>query len=226
MMFENMFQEITAILLVASVLGIIGLLLRQPLIVCLLAAGILVGPSGLGLITSYEKIELLGHIGIAVLLFVVGLKLDLHLIRTMGPVALATGLGQVAFTSIFGFLIGLALGLPVVESVYVAVALTFSSTIIIVKLLSDKREIDSLHGRIAIGFLIVQDIVVVLVMIGLTAAGGRPTEGWFLYSHLVWVLGTGAAFLGGIALMMRYVLPPFLKYLARTQELRVLFAGA
>ena len=226
MMFENMFQEITAILLVASALGIIGLLLRQPLIVCLLAAGILVGPSVLGLITSYEKIELLGHIGIAVLLFVVGLKLDLHLIRTMGPVALATGLGQVAFTSIFGFLIGLALGLAVVESVYVAVALTFSSTIIIVKLLSDKREIDSLHGRIAIGFLIVQDIVVVLVMIGLTAAGGRPAEGWSLYSHLVWVLGSGAAFLGGIALMMRYVLPPFLKYLARTQELLVLFAVA
>ena len=77
------------------------------------------------------------------------------------------------FTSVFGFLIGLGLGLPVVEAIYVAVALTFSSTIIIVKLLSDKREIDSLHGRIAIGFLIVQDIAVVLVMIGLTAMGGR-----------------------------------------------------
>ncbi|MFP3867616.1 MAG: cation:proton antiporter [Desulfobacteraceae bacterium] len=226
MMFENLFYEITALLLAASVLGIIGLVLRQPLIVCLLAAGILVGPSGLGLITSYEEIELLGHIGIAVLLFVVGLKLDLHLIRTMGPVALATGLGQVAFTSVFGFLIALGLGLGVVESVYVAVALTFSSTIIIVKLLSDKGEIDSLHGRIAIGFLIVQDIVVVLVMIGLTATGGRLAEGWSIYSQLVWVLGTGAAFLGGIAVMMRYVLPPFLNRLARSQELLVLFALA
>ncbi|MDD3580045.1 MAG: cation:proton antiporter [Desulfobacca sp.] len=226
MMIENLFYEITALLLVASVLGIIGLLLRQPLIVCLLAAGIVVGPSGLGLITSYEKIELLGHIGIAVLLFVVGLKLDLHLIRTMGPVALATGLGQVAFTSVFGFLIALGLGLGVVESVYVAVALTFSSTIIIVKLLSDKGEIDSLHGRIAIGFLIVQDIVVVLVMIGLTATGSRPAEGWSIYTQLLWVLGTGAAFLGGIAVMMRYLLPPFLKRLARSQELLVLFAVA
>jgi Kef-type K+ transport system membrane component KefB/Trk K+ transport system NAD-binding subunit len=226
MIFESMFSEITAILLVASALGIIGLLLRQPLIVCLLAAGIVVGPSVLGLITSYEEIELLGHIGIAVLLFVVGLKLDLHLIRTMGPVALATGLGQVAFTSIFGFLISLALGLAVVESVYVAVALTFSSTIIIVKLLSDKREIDSLHGRIAIGFLIVQDIVVVLVMIGLTATGARLVEGWSIYTQIFWVLGTGAAFLGGIALMMRYVLPPFLKRLAHNQELLVLFAVA
>jgi Kef-type K+ transport system membrane component KefB len=162
MAFENIFYEITAILLVASVVGVLGLALRQPLIVSLLAAGILVGPSGTGLITSHDQIELLAHIGISLLLFVVGLKLDLHLIRTMGKVALATGLGQVIFTSIFGFFIALGLGLPMVAAVYVAVALTFSSTIIIVKLLSDKREIDSLHGRIAIGFLIVQDIVVVL----------------------------------------------------------------
>lgn len=85
--------------------------------------------------------------GIALLLFLVGLRLDLQVIRTMGPVALATGLGQVAFTSIIGFGLCLALGLSVVASIYVAVALTFSSTIIIVKLLSDKREIDSSARR-------------------------------------------------------------------------------
>ncbi len=226
MLLENMFHEITALLLVAATLGILGLALRQPLVVSLLAAGILVGPSGLGLISSHDQIELLAHIGIALLLFVVGLKLDLHLIRTMGTVALATGLGQVLFTSVFGFLIALTLGFAWIEAIYVAVALTFSSTIIIVKLLSDKREIDSLHGRIAIGFLIVQDIVVILVMIGLSAMGDRSTSGASILAQLLWVLGTGAAFLGGIALMMRYVLPPFLKYLARTQELLVLFAVA
>jgi predicted Kef-type K+ transport protein len=96
------------------------------------------------------------------LLFLVGVKLDLKLIRTLGPVALTTGLGQVIFTSVLGFVICLGLGLDLVTSLYVAVALTFSSTIIIVKLLSDKKEIDSLHGQIALGFLIVQDLVVVL----------------------------------------------------------------
>ena len=94
MMFENMFYEITAILLAAVALGIIGLVLRQPLIVSFLAAGILVGPSGIGLISSHDQIALLAHIGIALLLFVVGLKLDLHLIRTMGKVALATARGR------------------------------------------------------------------------------------------------------------------------------------
>jgi predicted Kef-type K+ transport protein len=87
-------------------------------------------------------------------------------------VALATGLGQVIFTSLIGFGIALALNIPMLSAAYVAVALTFSSTIIIVKLLSDKKEIDSLHGRIAVGFLLVQDIAAILAMIGLTALGG------------------------------------------------------
>jgi predicted Kef-type K+ transport protein len=78
-------------------------------------------------------------------------------------------LGQIAFTSIIGYVIVLALGFTPVAALYIAVALTFSSTIIIVKLLSDKREIDALHGRIAVGFLIVQDVVVVVVMIALSA---------------------------------------------------------
>ncbi len=108
------------------------------------------------MLSSYtgDLIDLLSELGVAVLLFLVGIKLDVKLIRSLGQVALLTGLGQVLFTSIFGYLIGLALGLGHVASIYVAVALTFSSTIIIVKLLSDKREIDSLHGQIALGFLV------------------------------------------------------------------------
>jgi Kef-type K+ transport system membrane component KefB len=222
MTFVNLFYEISAILLLAAAVGALGLILRQPLIVSLLAAGVAVGPFGLGWISSHDQIELLAHVGISLLLFVVGLKLDLHLIKTMGRVALATGLGQVLFTSVVGLFLALGLGLSLVSSLYVAVALTFSSTIIIVKLLTDKREIDSLHGRIAIGFLIVQDIVVVLVMIGLSALGepgGQPL-GW----KLLWVLVKGAAFLGAVAIMMRWILPVLLQRLARSQELLVLFA--
>ncbi|MEM8704032.1 MAG: cation:proton antiporter, partial [Pseudomonadota bacterium] len=145
------FYEIAALLVLAAGVGFVGLLLRQPLIVSFIAVGILAGPSVLDIAKSDEHIDLLAELGIAVLLFLVGLKLDLKLVRTLGPVALMTGLGQVIFTTVFGFLIGLALGLGPVTSLYVAVALTFSSTIIIVKLLTDKREIDSLHGRIALG---------------------------------------------------------------------------
>ena len=224
-MFESAFIEFSVLLVVSAVIGMIAVQLRQPLLVAFIAVGILVGPAVLGIVSLNEKIELLAHIGIAILLFVVGLKLDLHIIRTMGVVALFTGLGQVVFTSVFGFLIALALGLEPISALYVAVALTFSSTIIIVKLLSDKRELNALHGRIAIGFLIVQDIVVVLAMIALTAAG-QAQETTNLGYEFFMVLVKGVVMLAVVALLMRYVIPALLDRLAKSPELLILFAIA
>lgn len=221
---DNPFYETAFLLLISAVVGAIALRLRQPLIVAFIAVGILAGPSLLGWIHPSEELALLSELGIAVLLFVVGLKLDLTLIRNMGSVALATGLGQVAFTSIVGFFLSLVLGYAPLAALYTAVALTFSSTIIIVKLLSDKREIDSLHGRIALGFLIVQDLVVVLVMIGLSALGGSGEAS--LTQALVSMLVKGGAMLGVVAIMMAYVLPALLHVLAKSQELLLIFAIA
>jgi len=138
--FASVFYEIALLVLLAAGVGFIGLLLRQPLVVAFIAVGVLAGPDALGLVSSTEFIETLSQISIAVLLFLVGLKLDVSLVRNLGKVAVATGLGQVTFTAFFGFLICLALGLDPVTSLYIAIALTFSSTIIIVKLLSDKQE--------------------------------------------------------------------------------------
>jgi len=222
--FPDIFTEMAVLLLIAAVVGAIGVRLRQPLIVSFIAVGILVGPSMLGWVSADDQIDLLAKFGITLLLFVVGLKLDLHIIRTMGPVALATGLGQVAFTSIIGYLIGYAFGMPPVTALYVAIALTFSSTIIIVKLLSDKREVDTLHGRIALGFLIVQDLVVVLMMIGLNALG--ESENTSLGQATLSAIVKGTGFLLFVGLAMRYVLPRLLKTLSRSQELMVLFAIA
>ncbi|MCR9219923.1 MAG: cation:proton antiporter [Alphaproteobacteria bacterium] len=220
---DYIFYEIAALLVLAAGVGFIGVLLRQPLIVSFIAVGILAGPSALDIARSDEHIDLLAELGIALLLFLVGLKLDLKLVRNLGPVALMTGLGQVAFTTFFGFLIGLALGFDWVTSLYVAVALTFSSTIIIVKLLSDKREIDSLHGRIALGFLIVQDVVVVLAMIVLSAVGvGAAGERGWLDAALVFVYG--AIMLGAVLLFIRYVANPLVATLSRAPELLVSFA--
>jgi len=223
--FSDVFTEMAVLLLMAAVIGAIGVRLRQPLIVAFIVVGILVGPSVLGWVSANDQVDLLAKLGIALLLFVVGLKLDLHIIRTMGPVALATGLGQVFFTSVVGYFIAIALGMTPVTALYVAVALTFSSTIIIVKLLSDKREVDALHGRIAIGFLIVQDIVVVLVMIGLTALG-ETSDVAGLGQEAIEVLLKGGLFIAVIGLLMRYVLTPLLHQLARSPELLVLFAIA
>jgi len=217
------YYEIAALLVLSAGLGLVGLLLRQPLIVSFIAVGIVAGPSVLDIVHSDEQIDLLAELGIAVLLFLVGLKLDFNLVRSLGPVALVTGLGQVIFTTVFGFLIGLGLGLAPLPAFYVAVALTFSSTIIIVKLLSDKREIDSLHGRIALGFLIVQDLVVVIAMIVLSAVGvGGAGDGALI--DVLKVLGYGLAMLAAVAVFIRYIANPLVGRLSRAPELLVSFA--
>ncbi|MFP8907612.1 cation:proton antiporter [Streptomyces atacamensis] len=220
------FPLVAAVLALSAVAGLLATLLRQPLIVAFIGVGILVGPAGAGWVEADGTVELLARLGIAVLLFLVGLRLDLHLVRTTGPIALATGLGQVLFTSVIGFLIALALGMDTVTALYVAVALTFSSTIIIVKLLSDKRELEQLHGRIAVGFLIVQDIVVVLVMIALTAFGQRVGSGAGMALDIALVFAKGLGLLAGVAVLMRYVLPGLLHRVARSQDLLVLFGMA
>ncbi|MDZ7584976.1 MAG: cation:proton antiporter, partial [Thiobacillus sp.] len=220
------FDEFALLLIITTVLGAIAVRLRQPILIAYIAVGILLGPAGFSLVSAHDQIDLLAQIGITVLLFVVGLKLDLRHIRHIGPVALATGLGQLSFTIVFGFFIILALGKGWLEALYVAVALTFSSTIIIVKLLSDKRELDSLHGRIAVGFLIVQDLAVVIAMMVMSGLGGMGEEG---VSGMTLAL-TLLARLGGAALLlfvvMRYLLPRVVGTLARSQELLLIFAIA
>ena len=220
------FYELTALMVLASVAGFIGVGLRQPMIVSFIAVGVLTGPSVLDIVQSRENVELLAELGVAVLLFLVGLKLDLKLVRSLGRVSLATGLGQVLFTSVIGFGIGLALGLDRLTSLYVAVALTFSSTIIIVKLLSDKKEVDSLHGRIAIGFLIVQDLVVVLSMMVLSAFGMGPqaASGGHVLTHIATVMMYGVAMLVLVGLFIRFLATPLITRIARSPELLITFA--
>lgn len=218
-----LFYQIAALLVLAAGVGLVGVALRQPLIVSYIAVGLIAGPSALGIAQAGEHIELLAELGVAVLLFLVGLKLDIGLIRSVGPVATATGIGQVLFTSLVGFAICLGLGLDWLTSLYVSVALTFSSTIIVIKLLSDKGETGSLHGRIAIGFLIVQDIVVVVAMVVLSSFGigkGTPTLPLELAKATVPIV----ALLVGIAAFIRYVANPLVERLARSPELLVSFA--
>ncbi len=222
----NTFYETAVILSLAAVLGVLGQKLRQPLIIMFLATGILTGPAVLGVIHDHEQIALLAQIGISLLLFIVGLRLDLSLIRTTGPVALATGLGQIVFTAGIGFVICLGLGMSAISSAYVSVALTFSSTIIIVKLLSDKKEIDALHGRIAVGFLIVQDIAAILSLVALTTFGTKLTEGQSALGVSLMMAGKGIGLLLTVALLMRYVMPRLMGRLAHSQEMLILFAVA
>jgi Kef-type K+ transport system membrane component KefB len=222
----GVYTEVSLILLAAAVLGAIGLLLRQPLIIVYILLGIALGPSGIKLVQSQDVVDLLAQVGVAILLFLVGLELNPDYVRRIGAVAVATGLGQLTLTIVIGFLLTLLLGKDWLTALYIAIALTFSSTIIIVKLLSDKRELDTLHGRIAIGFLIVQDLAVIVALVVTSVMGG----GQAAEQGLAQVLGAIALKLAGLGagmyLAMRYLLGRLLRFLARSLELLLIFAVA
>ncbi|MGK7942246.1 MAG: cation:proton antiporter [Crocosphaera sp.] len=220
--FSNVFSEIACILAIATAVGGLALWLRQPLIMAFIIVGILIGPAGLSLVSANEEVELLAELGIALLLFVVGLKLDPHEIQSVGPVAIVAGMGQILITGILGYLIATFLGFNPIPAFYIGLSLTFSSTIIVVKLLSDRQEIDALHGRIALGVLIVQDLVVVLAMILLTAFSENSEQP--LWQEIFSVILKGGTFLLFIAFLTRYILPKLLHSLAYSTELLLIFA--
>ena len=223
MLEATVFYEIAALLMLASLIGLLGIWLRQPMIVSFIIVGMLAGPAGFDIVRSTDYLELLSELGVTLLLFLVGLKLDLNLVRTLGVVALNTGLGQILFTSVVGFLICLGLGMSPIASLYVAVALTFSSTIIIVKLLSDKRELDALHGRIALGFLIVQDLAVVLAMAVMSALTASAAEETGLVDAAL-ALAASAVPLILLWLVVSRVAHPILSRMAKAPELLIVFA--
>ena len=217
----HIFTEIVLILTVATVVSCFMRLLRQPLVVGYIISGIIVGPYFLNIITSIEYIELFSKLGIAILLFIVGLSLKPDIIREVGKVSLVTGLGQVFFTSILGFLIMRLLGFDNTASAYSAIALTFSSTIIILKLLSDKGDLDKLYGKISIGFLLVQDIVATIILLVVSVWGSSKTN---TDVDLGLMALNGLAFFCGLYLLSKYVIPKFSTFLAKSQESLFLFS--
>jgi len=217
----EIFVELSAIIVIAMLVSLLMRVLKQPLIVGYIFTGVLVGPYFINLIQNGDVIELFSKIGITILLFIVGLNLSPNVIREVGKVSLLTGIGQVLFTSIIGFFIASALGIDRIAAIYVAIALTFSSTIIILKLLSDKGDLNKLYGKIAIGFLLVQDIVATLILLFASSfAGGEGN----LLSIALMTIVKGSALVFGMILISQYILPRISKFIAASQELLFLFS--
>jgi len=163
------FSHIAALLVVAGIFGIAARFFKQPLLIGYLLAGLFLGITGVA--GDTHAVSSLGQIGVTLLLFLLGLEMNLAELPSIGKVALMTGIGQIAFTSTIGFFLARLLGFPVLPSIYIAAALTFSSTIIMVKLLSEKKDLSSLYGKIAVGFLLVQDFVAIAILMFLSGIG-------------------------------------------------------
>ncbi len=225
------FIEISTIVVLATAIAFIMKAFKQPLIVGYIATGIIVGPYALNILQSQHEIELFSKIGISILLFIIGLGLNPDVIKEVGKASLVTGLGQVLFTSVIGYFIVLALGFSPLASIYIAVALTFSSTIIVLKLITDRGDADKLYGKISIGFLLVQDLVATLILLGVTVLSAtQVTEGQSLVDAVLKQMvdlglkGLVVAIL--LYYISKYVLPKVSGYIAGNQEVLFVFSLA
>lgn len=220
--FGDVLTELVAVLVVAAAIGLLAVRFRQPVILAFIAAGVAVGPSALGWVRSADQVHLLAEMGLSILLFVVGLRLDLHIMRSVGRVAVTVGLCQVLLTGLGGYGIARLLGATPTASVYLALAMAFSSTVIAVKMLSDKRDLDSLYGRLALGILLTQDVMVVLVLAVLPALGNGANSGTAL--AVAGVVAKGAGLLLGTGLLGLFVLPRLIDKVSTSAELLLLVA--
>lgn len=218
----ELFIELSVLIAIATGVAAVMRILRQPLIIGHILTGLIVGPLLFDLIHSAETLAVMAEIGVAILLFTVGLHLSPDIIRKFGRVAFVTGIGQVLFTSFIGYLFAVSLGFTPLQSFYISVALSFSSTIIIMKLIADKGELETLYAKIAIGFLLVQDLIAILLLVGipLFSAGSLTAVGIGTF-----VL-TGAVLVGFVVAASRFFVSRASRFIAQSQEFLFLFAIA
>ncbi len=217
---HDVFLELSLVLIVATVIAGIMQFMKQPLIIGHIITGLLVGPHVLNLLHSNETLEIFSHLGIALLIFIIGLGLNPRVIKEVGKVALVTGIGQVLFTTTLGYGVSRLLGFTSVASLYIGIALAFSSTIIILKLLSDKKDLGRLYGRISVGFLLVQDIIAMLILIVTTSLGKEKDLGALAVESLI----KGSILLLALYIFSTYFLPRIVSFFAKSQEFLFIFS--
>ena len=218
---DTIFIQLAVILFVAFVVSYVARLLNQPIIIGYIVAGIIISPFLVKIGATIEIINIFSQFGIAFLLFIVGLHLNPKVIKEIGISSLVVGLGQILLTFGAGFLVAWKLiGMDILTSSYIGVALAFSSTIIIMKLLSDKKQMDSLYGKIAIGVLIIQDIVAIGVLMFISSSLHKTSFNSFGFEGLI----GGAVMIILLFLFGYLVLPKITRNVAKSQELLFLFS--
>lgn len=216
---EHIIAQLSLLILVVLVISLIMRLFRQPLIIGYIISGILSGPLFLDIIKDPNLIKGFSELGISFLLFLVGLHLSPRVIKEVGKISLVTGAGQLLFTSIIGYFLSVRLGFAPLTALYISIALTFSSTIIIMKLLSDRDDMEKLYAKISIGFLLVQDFAAIIALIVISSLAHGTGAGILIFTSLL----KGLFLIFVLSLFTRYVLLRITGFLAESQEFFFLF---
>jgi len=218
---ESIFIQLAIILFTAFIVSYIVKSFKQPIIIGYIIAGMIISPFILGYELPQDIIKTFSDLGIAFLLFIVGLHLNPKVVKEIGISSLVIGLGQMALTFGVGFLVALnILGYNLVVSSYIGIALAFSSTIITMKILSDKKQLDALYAKISIGVLIIQDLVAILVLIVIASLSTGSSIGNFVVQGFL----SGGALILFLTLIGFFVLPRVTRSIANSKELLFLFS--
>ncbi|MEK6940573.1 MAG: cation:proton antiporter [Nanoarchaeota archaeon] len=215
---QGLVYDIGVIIIVATILAYIAHLFRQPFIPAYILTGVIIGPLVLGLVKDTADIASLSEIGIAFLLFIVGLEINLPKLKQVSLFAVVGGLLQVGITFAIGYLVGSLLGFSSLVSVYTGLIIAFSSTSVVVKLLKDKEVVDTLHGKLMLGLLIMQDVIVVFVL----AALATVTD--FSFNVLGWAFLKTIILILIVVIVSRFALPGIFNFSAKSHELLFLWA--
>ncbi|MFA6475555.1 MAG: cation:proton antiporter [Patescibacteria group bacterium] len=219
---ESIFLELSAIIVISTALALVAKLLHQPIILAFIGAGMVLGPAGLNIIQSHELIDVLSTFGIALLLYVVGIELDIKKFKTLSWPTLLAGFGQIIGTGCVGWLVAWSLGFSVVEAWFISITLTLSSTIIVVKLLSEKRQLESLYGRIVVSVLLLQDFAAILALL-LVESFGNNVKGGIPWLDLITVAGKTLVIASLAYVLAKFVFRKIFLFIGRSQELLFLW---
>lgn len=219
---DSLFFELGLVIISAAFVGVVSYFLRQPLILAYVAAGILIGPFGFGLIEDLHTIDIIAQVGIMLMLFLVGLEMNPDRLKNLGVVAFATGVGQALFTGLISYFIISQFGFSLIETIYLTIALTLSSTVIAVKLIYDKKDDDALYGQVAISILLVQDLIAILALLALNGFQAGSFE--FDTAHFKDILIQGTLMAILTILIAKKLLVHLYKQIAESHELLILFS--
>lgn len=214
---EELIRDLALSIVMAWLVGVAAYVARQPLILAYLVAGFILGPSGLQFVKSEHSINTIAELGLIFMLFMIGLEIDLKKIIRAGSVILATSAVQIVGCFGLGLVLFLMMGLPLgggqFDALYLAAAVSLSSTVIIVKVLYDKFELDTLPGRITLGVLVLQDLFAILFL------AIQPSLNDLQINVVLLSVVRVGALVATALLISRYTLPHLFQLIARLPEL-------
>lgn len=213
----NIFLDLTLIICIAAFLSLVFRFFKQPEILAYILTGILIASFHFFSSSGEDILHSLSQVGVTLLLFMVGLEIRVSELMSLGKALIIVSVGQVLGTFVLGFLISSFFGFNILTSFYVATALTFSSTIIVVKLLSDQRELHSLHAKFSLGILLMQDVIAIFFLIFLSSVTKQSGGGLEIFQVLPIILKAGILF-ASIVFLSKKVFPRVFEFVAKSPE--------